>query len=60
LGAGGGHFCVGRALAGLLLMVFLVLRLRRHPEIELAGEPRHAATQFVNQLKSLPVRLRPA
>jgi len=31
--------------------------LARYPGIELAGLPRHAATQFVNQLKDLPVRL---
>jgi cholest-4-en-3-one 26-monooxygenase len=59
-GAGGRHFCLGTALARLELKVLIEETLRRHPEIELAGEPRHAATQFVNQLKSLPVRLRPA
>ncbi len=59
-GAGGRHFCLGTALARLELKVLIEETLRRYPEIELAGEPRHAATQFVNQLKSLPVRLQPA
>ena len=31
--------------------------LRRFPEIELAGEPTHARSLFLNQLKTLPVRL---
>jgi cholest-4-en-3-one 26-monooxygenase len=58
-GAGGRHFCLGTALARLELRVLIEETLRRFPAIELAGEPRHAATQFVNQLKSLPVRLNP-
>ncbi len=32
--------------------------LARYPGIELNGHPRFAATQFVNQLKDLPVKLR--
>jgi hypothetical protein len=40
--------------------VLIEATLDRYPGIELAGEPRHAETQFVNQLKTLPVRLQPA
>ncbi len=58
-GAGGRHFCLGSALARLELKVLLEETFARFPEIELAGEPRYAQTQFVNQLKSLPVRLKP-
>ncbi len=59
-GAGGRHFCLGTALARLELKVMIEATLERYPGIEPAGEPRHVATQFVNQLKSLPVRLQPA
>jgi len=58
-GAGGRHFCLGTALARLELRVLIEETLKRYPEIALAGRPAHAATQFVNQLKTLPVRLRP-
>jgi cholest-4-en-3-one 26-monooxygenase len=56
-GAGGRHFCLGTALARLELRILLEETLARYPGIELAGEPKHATTMFVNQLKSLPVRL---
>jgi len=59
-GAGGRHFCLGTSLARLELRILIEETLRRYPEIELDGEPLYAATQFVNQLKTLPVRLRPA
>ncbi|HET6831453.1 MAG TPA: cytochrome P450, partial [Solirubrobacterales bacterium] len=59
-GAGGRHFCLGTALARLELRILIEETLRRYPEIELDGAPAYAETQFVNQLKALPVRLRPA
>ena len=56
-GAGGRHFCLGAALARLELRVLLEETLSRYPRMEIDGEPKHAVTQFANQLKSLPVRL---
>jgi cytochrome P450 len=56
-GAGGRHFCLGTALARLELRVMLEETLARYPQIELDGTPVPAAALFVNQLKTLPVRL---
>jgi cholest-4-en-3-one 26-monooxygenase len=57
-GAGGRHFCLGTALARLELRIMFEETLARYPAMALAGTPAHAETAFVNQLKSLPVRLR--
>jgi cholest-4-en-3-one 26-monooxygenase len=59
-GAGGRHFCLGTALARLELRVMIEETLKRYPEIALDGEPVAAEAMFVNQLKTLPVRLTPA
>jgi cytochrome P450 len=56
-GAGGRHFCLGAALARLELRVLFEETLRRYPAMELAGRPLMAESPFVNQLKTLPVRL---
>jgi cytochrome P450 len=56
-GAGGRHFCLGAALARLELRVLFEETLARHPGIELVGTPQYAESPFVNQLKTLPVRL---
>jgi cytochrome P450 len=56
-GAGGRHFCLGTALARLELKVMLEETLRRYPTIQLDGTPAAVESLFINQLKSLPVRL---
>jgi cytochrome P450 len=58
-GAGGRHFCLGTALARLELKILIEETLKRFPAMELAGEPVYVESPFVNQLKTLPVRLRP-
>jgi cytochrome P450 len=58
-GAGGRHFCLGTALARLELRVLFEETLARFPRMELAGRPEQVESPFVNQLKALPVRLRP-
>ncbi|HEX3324526.1 MAG TPA: cytochrome P450 [Solirubrobacterales bacterium] len=56
-GAGGRHFCLGTALARLELKILFEETLARYPEMTLAGEPQFAESAFLNQLKTLPVRL---
>jgi cytochrome P450 len=56
-GAGGRHFCLGAALARLELKVLLEETLARYPQIELVGTPLYAESPFINQLKTLPVKL---
>jgi cholest-4-en-3-one 26-monooxygenase len=58
-GAGGRHFCLGTALARLELSILLEETLKRFPEMQIAGKPMYAESPFINQLKTLPVRLRP-
>jgi cholest-4-en-3-one 26-monooxygenase len=59
-GAGGRHFCLGAALARLELRILLEETLARFPQMELAGAQLMAESAFINQLKTLPVRLSPA
>jgi cytochrome P450 len=56
-GAGGRHFCLGTALARLELRILFEETLRRFPDMQLAGRPEYVVSGFVNQLRTLPVRL---
>jgi cytochrome P450 len=57
-GAGGRHFCLGAALARLELRVLFEETLARYPAMQLDGKPEFAESPFINQLKTLKVRLR--
>jgi cholest-4-en-3-one 26-monooxygenase len=59
-GAGGRHFCLGTALARLELRILIEETLKRFPEMEIEGRPLYTESPFINQLKTLPVRLTPA
>ncbi len=58
-GAGGRHFCLGTALARLELKILFEETLARYPKMELAGRHVYTESAFLNQLKTLPVRLNP-
>ncbi|MFJ9339890.1 cytochrome P450 [Streptomyces sp. NPDC101733] len=54
---GGVHFCLGAALARLVLRVLLEELVAGTGDIALAGEPRRLASYTVGGLAALPVRL---
>ncbi len=56
-GAGGRHFCLGTALARLELRVLFEETLKRYPGMEIAEPPVMVGSPFVNQLRTLNVRL---
>jgi cytochrome P450 len=56
-GAGGRHFCLGTALARLELKILFEETLERFPDMTIAGKPSYVESGFLNQMKTLPVRL---
>lgn len=56
----GEHFCLGANLARLELRVMIREVLRRLPDLELAAPPRRLRSNFINGVKSMPVRFAPS
>lgn len=55
----GQHFCLGANLARLELRIMFEEILRRLPDLELAGDVRRLRSNFINGIKSMPVRFTP-
>jgi cholest-4-en-3-one 26-monooxygenase len=56
----GEHFCLGANLARLEIRLIFEELLRRLPDLELAGSVRRLRSNFINGIKSMPVRRGPA
>jgi len=56
----GQHFCLGANLARLEIRIMFEELLRRLPDVELAGPVRRLRSNFINGIKSMPVRFTPA
>jgi cholest-4-en-3-one 26-monooxygenase len=58
-GAGGRHFCLGTALARLELNILFEETMKRFPAMEMIEKPVMVESPFINQPKTMPVRLSP-
>jgi len=56
-GAGGPHFCLGASLARLETRILFEEMLARMPTLAQAGDPVRLKSNFINGIKSLPVRV---
>jgi len=55
----GQHFCLGANLARLEIRIMFEELLARLPDVELAGPVRRLRSNFINGIKSMPVRFTP-
>ncbi|UYP19631.1 cytochrome P450 [Rhodococcus sp. Z13] len=58
-GGTGVHFCLGAHLARLELRVMFETLIDRIDRVEPAGEPSRLRSNFINGIKSMPVRIHP-
>ena len=58
-GGGGIHYCLGANLARSEIKAMIREVVERMPDLELAGEPRRLRSDFINGIKSMPVRFTP-
>ncbi len=56
-GGGGRHFCLGAGLARLELKLWFEETFLRFGEIDLDGDAERVSSTFLNQYRSIPVRL---
>jgi len=55
----GEHFCIGSNLARLEIRVIFEELVRRLPDLELAGPVRRLRSNFINGIKTMPIRFTP-
>jgi cholest-4-en-3-one 26-monooxygenase len=55
----GQHFCLGASLARLELRLIFEELLKRLPDLELAGDVSRLRSNFINGIKTMPVRYTP-
>ena len=55
----GQHFCLGSNLARLEIRVMFEELMKRMPDIEQTGPARRLRSNFINGVKSLPVKFTP-
>jgi cholest-4-en-3-one 26-monooxygenase len=58
-GGGGVHFCLGASLARAEIKATMRQLVERLPDLTLAGEPNRLHSDFVNGIKTMPVRFTP-
>ncbi|MDQ2678710.1 MAG: cytochrome P450 [Actinomycetota bacterium] len=58
-GGGGAHFCLGASLARAEIKATMRQLVDRLPDIELAGPPNRLHSDFVNGIKTMPIRFTP-
>jgi cholest-4-en-3-one 26-monooxygenase len=58
-GGGGEHFCLGASLARAEIKATMRQLVTRLPDMELAGPPARLHSDFVNGIKTMPVRFTP-